>query len=394
MRILLLNVTYGIGSTGRIVKCLHKEYLKLGYECKVLVGRKSDFYNSRIIKLSLELESKIHHAISRITGNLYGGMFFSTHRIIKFIKKEKPDIVHLHCVNGFFVNVYKLLTFLKKSNIHCVLTNHADFMFTANCGYSKNCQKWLTSGCRKCDHVHEFNSKLSMDRTSHYFKKMNNCFENFKNLSITNVSDWLTARSTNSIVQGNIKVNKTILNPVDEKEFSDFGDNPYSPNKKNVFYCTPDFNNDEKGGKRIFSLARMMPNVEFWIKTPVQTAAIENLPNLHFISGREPLKNYYHYADSSIILSKVETFSMVVAESLFCGTPVVGFRCGGPESIALKEFSVFVEQEDYKTFTKSLIKTFSLKNSADKIIDEATAKYSVSIIASQYIDLYKELMEQ
>ncbi len=36
---------------------------------------------------------------------------------------------------------------------------------------------------------------------------------------------------------------------------------------------------------------------------------------------------------------------MVTAESLCCGTPVVGFTAGGPESIAIDAFSNFVEME-------------------------------------------------
>ena len=37
---------------------------------------------------------------------------------------------------------------------------------------------------------------------------------------------------------------------------------------------------------------------------------------------------------------------MVTAESLCCGTPVVGFKAGAPEQIAIKEFSEFVEYGD------------------------------------------------
>jgi glycosyltransferase involved in cell wall biosynthesis len=34
---------------------------------------------------------------------------------------------------------------------------------------------------------------------------------------------------------------------------------------------------------------------------------------------------------------------MIVAESLCCGTPVVGFKAGGPESIAIDDYCVFVQ---------------------------------------------------
>ena len=34
---------------------------------------------------------------------------------------------------------------------------------------------------------------------------------------------------------------------------------------------------------------------------------------------------------------------MIVAESLCCGTPVVGFKAGAPEQITIKEYSEFSE---------------------------------------------------
>jgi len=37
---------------------------------------------------------------------------------------------------------------------------------------------------------------------------------------------------------------------------------------------------------------------------------------------------------------------MVCAESLSCGTPVVGFQAGAPEIISIKRFSEFVPQGD------------------------------------------------
>ena len=41
------------------------------------------------------------------------------------------------------------------------------------------------------------------------------------------------------------------------------------------------------------------------------------------------LAEYYSLVDVTVITSFHETFSMVVAESLSCGTPIVGFKAGG-----------------------------------------------------------------
>ena len=54
--------------------------------------------------------------LTKFTGNLYGFMFFSTKRLIKKIKKIKPDVVHLHCLNAYTANLKMLFLFLAKEN--------------------------------------------------------------------------------------------------------------------------------------------------------------------------------------------------------------------------------------------------------------------------------------
>lgn len=72
--------------------------------------------------------------------------------------------------------------------------------------------------------------------------------------------------------------------------------------------------------------------------------------------SREELASLYSVANVTLMLSKRETYSMVTAESLCCGTPVVGFLAGGPESIAIEKFSAFVEYGDLKAIKASICK--------------------------------------
>lgn len=45
---------------------------------------------------------------------MYSHGLIPTNHLLNIIKKEKPDIVHLHCLNGYFVDIYKLVNYLKK----------------------------------------------------------------------------------------------------------------------------------------------------------------------------------------------------------------------------------------------------------------------------------------
>lgn len=73
------------------------------------------------------------------------------------------------------------------------------------------------------------------------------------------------------------------------------------------------------------------------------------------ITDQELLAKYYSMADVTLLTSKKETFSMVTAESLCCGTPVVGFKAGAPEQIAIKEFSEFVEYGDLNSLYNKML---------------------------------------
>ncbi len=392
MKILLINVTYGIGSTGKIVESLHKKYLEEGHDSFVVVGRKTTLIDKRVTKLTCELESKIWHLFSKITGNLYCVCPFSTSRIKRYIKKIKPDVVHLHCLNGFFVNIPNILCFLEKNKINTVLTNHADFMFTGNCGYAIDCNKWINDECKNCENIKRFNGELSLNFTNHYYKKMYEAISSFSNLKVTSVSDWLSNRVSSSKMFSKIKTNcSTILNPVsiidDNKKYT------FSKTGRNVLYITADFNNPEKGGAFIFKLAKecAKDNINFYVKSGKKYSNHSVLDNVFFIDDKDvDIYSMYRAADCCLLLSIRETFSMVVAESLMCGTPVVGFESGGPESIGIVNYSKFVKFGDVVKLREELLAMLNMQYDRDSIKKAASIKYSIDVVAADYISLYEK----
>lgn len=398
MKILLVNAVYGIGSTGKIVESLAAEFKKEGHTVLCCYGRHSSIKrNENVIKCAYEWESKIHHFFSKFTGNLYGGMFFSTRKLLKIIKTYNPDVINLHMLNGYFVNNYKLLNFLKKQKINTVLTNHSDVFLTANCGFTLTCDKWKKDYCKGCKDIRRFNGPFSLNRTSTFFKKMEEAFCDFDTLKVSNVSPWLTDKASMSPILSKIKTNVTILNPISNIFFCNSNNNPYirfiNGNSKIVFYSTANFENPEKGGQNLIEISKKMPDVTFFVKSILPCNNALKQKNLIFINekvSQKELADFYYYADCSIILSKEETFSMVVAESLSEGTPVVGFNAGGPETIAIHKYSSFVPQNHIDDFVIKLRQM--LDNKIDKTVlrELAREKYDGSLIAGQYIKLYEK----
>lgn len=382
MRILLINVSKSKGSTGNIVTSLFNAYKELGHDAYLIYGRGPKVKEDNVYKPTLELESKIHHFISLFTGNMYGGMYISTSRIISRIKKINPDVIHLHCLNGYFVNIYKLISWLKKSNYKVILTHHADFMLSANCGYTEECENWKTCECKNCNHVKEFNGRYSLNRTHTFYKRMYKAFKDYPTdkLILTGVSPWLSSRIKESPIYSYYRV-ETVLNPVDDYFLKKLD---IKRNDKQIFYVTPDFYDQTKTGYYIFDIARKLPDYHFII-ADAKEQIIDKLGNIEVIyhPSKEKLRELYHTSMCTLILSKRETFSMVALESVACKTPVVGFKNGGTESW-LGE-SGFVEYGD----VEALCNAITLKKYSSQPAQKALRKKEICESLLSLPDIHK-----
>ena len=119
-----------------------------------------------------------------------------------------------------------------------------------------------------------------------------------------------------------------------------------------------------------------------------------NVRLLGNLSDRNELARLYSIAEVTVLTSKRETFSMPLAESLCCGTPVVGFRAGGPESVALTEFCAFVDHGDVDALEQSVREKLDSPPMRTSIAEMASRSYSKEVMCGQYMRLYRELCER
>lgn len=404
MKVLQVNCVYGVGSTGKITAEIHTGLLEHGIDSIVCYGRGKTAEQEKVYKTCGELYSHINHFFAKIKGELYGGCYFSTRRLISIIKRERPDIVHLQCINGFFVNIPKLIDWLKKERVKTVLTLHAEFMFTANCGHARECERWK-SGCGKCPQLKTDLRSFGMDGTRRSWKKMKEAFSGFQdNLTVISVSPWLMERAVQSPILGD-KEHEVVLNGLDVGVFYPRDTKAlrekYQQGVKIVLFsttCLTADKNDLKGGHYVIELAEMLKEEKIiFIVAGDYDNSLElpdNMIMLGKLEDQNLLAQYYSMADVTVLTSKRETFSMVTAESLCCGTPVVGFKAGGPESIALPEFSEFVPQGDVDGLKKSLLKMLEKVIDYDSLKETAKKRYSSVRMVEDYIQIYDHLMNK
>ena len=332
---------------------------------------------------------------------MYGDCNTSTAKLIKYIRREKPDIVHLQCINGHFVNMYKLIGWLNKNKIKTVLTLHAELMHTANCAHAFDCEKWKT-GCGKCPIYKRVTGAWLRDGTAESWKRMKKAFDGFENIEIVSVSPWLMERAKQSPILGD-KKHSVILNGLDSAVFYRRAENELPDlkkygDKKVIFHVTANFSdseNDLKGGRFVIDLAKRLKDKAVILvasgKCSLNGELPENIVLLGNISDQNLLAQYYSAADLSLITSKRETFSMPVAESLSCGTPVVGFEAGAPEQITIPGYSDFVAYGDMDALEGAARKWLDTTVDRDALSQEAVAKYDKKQMVKEYIELYYKM---
>lgn len=400
MRILQINSVYAKGSTGKIVKDIHSYLMGRDYDSFVCFGRGQASTDSRVIKTCGEGYSKLNNAFSRINGLEYGNCHISTKRLIFEIEKIQPDVVHLHCLNGYYVNVFQLIEYLKKKHIPTILTLHAEFMYTGNCGHAFECEKWKT-GCGACPNLRGATKSLFVDRTAKSWKMMRDAFRGYENLIVASVSPWLKERAALSPILAD-KEHVVVLNGLDSDLFTyqkssireELGINS---DEKMIFHATPTFSLSPthiKGGIHVYNLAKKLADTGVKVVVAGEHGDIPRLDNLILlgkITDQQELAKLYSAADLTLLTSRKETFSMVCAESLCCGTPVVGYKAGAPEQISLPEYSKFVENGDIEALYSAVVEMIESDHDKAGICETAGQVYSAETMARNYVDLYKRV---
>lgn len=403
MKVLQINCVYKTGSTGKITYDIHAGLKAQGIDSVVCYGRGNRIGEENVYKICGELYSKVNNLFSRFTGLMYGGCSLSTKRLINLIRKEKPDVVHLHCLNGNFVNIYRLISWLKDNKVKTVLTLHAEFMYTGNCGHALDCENWK-SGCGCCPRLRRETKSFLIDGTAQSWRRMKRAFSGFDSLVVAAVSPWLADRAAQSPImkENNIRV---VFNGLNTDIFhywdaSDLRKKMGLSNQKIVFHATPFFSSDPehiKGGYYVLRLAERLKdkNVKIIVAGDYDRniQAPDNLTFVGKVSDPRSLAEYYSIADVCLLASRKETFSMVTAESLCCGTPVVGFEAGGPEQIAIGDYSEFVPAGDIDGLCASVNEYLEKKTNPIEVSRAAMKRYSSWEMCNSYLQIYKKMME-
>ena len=259
-RVLLIDVNCKFSSTGKIVYNLFKGLKEDGREAAICYGRGDEIHEEGIYKFGLDWETNIHAGLARITG--YNGCFspLSTKRLIAYIEEFQPDVIHIHELHAYFVNIKPLLEYIKKRKIKVVWTFHCEYMYTGKCGYTYDCKKYM-SGCDNCPAIKEYPKSILFDKTKQMYLIKKKLLEDM-DVEIITPSKWLADRVKLSFLKD--KKIRVIHNGIDINIFHPMNVDDLkkqlniSPKDKVVIAIAPDIMIERKGGKQVLKLAKSM----------------------------------------------------------------------------------------------------------------------------------------
>ena len=111
--------------------------------------------------------------------------------------------------------------------------------------------------------------------------------------------------------------------------------------------------------------------------------------------NQDQIAKEMNHATAFIHISKYETFSVVCAEALCCGTPVIASNVGGLKELINSENGILIENDEGKIIesVRDIIKN-KIHFNQKEISRLATCSYNSSVIGKKYADALKDILEQ
>lgn len=401
MRVFQVNTVYNTGSTGRIVANLKHLLEQSGDECYAAYGRGNSTEENTCL-VSNRLDLYVHALYTRMTDKTGFLSICATRKLIRKIRETNPDLIHLHNIHGYYLNVEMLFQFLKEYGKPVVWTLHDCWPFTGHCvhyeqfGMYSKCDRWQ-SQCGQCERISEYPKSLRDHSAWNYVHKKQ-AFTGVDNLVIVTVSDWLKKQVEKSFLK--MYPVETIYNGLDLDKFATIKDmglrEKYNLGDRKIVLGVANGWSLLKGLHDFEELAEFLDSKGYLIvvlgveetKRKKITSGIFALPRTESV---DELAAWYSIAEVHFNASRAETFGMTVIEALACGTPVVAYRiCAMPELLN-PECGFLVEQTgDVKTVAEMIMRCDK------KIMREAclaqSRKYEKNSSGERYLKLYQEVL--
>jgi glycosyltransferase involved in cell wall biosynthesis len=331
MKIVIVHAADAGGGAERIAATLARGLRAKGHQVSFLCAR-AHHGSSRAMM------GKLDWVLGRVIKRIgYADAFsLAAWRFLRYPEVRAADVIHFHNLHGFYFGMKMLPGIIAAKP--CVWTLHDCWAISGGCYSHIGCQKWL-EGCERCPGhgVHPMTGLF--DTASGMLRLKRKAFQAMvrHGALVTGVSRWMTARIQQAFAAAQFPTDCVRCQP-------NYVDIPVDPElwpplpwslpagRPVVLLVAANINNRNKGMRTALGALQRNLQSDFTLVTVGSPFPEEVLQRyglvgrtlqLGQIEERSMLAAIYGRATVTVVPSLAESFCLVAAESIACGTPVV-----------------------------------------------------------------------
>lgn len=404
MKVLQINAVYGSLSTGTITQQIQECSKSHGIESFIAFPKGVGQPNIWSFEIGTVLDRRIHAVLARIAGKQAYYSSSATKKLLRYMDRLKPNIVHLHNLHSNYINLNMLLMYLAKHDIITIITMHDCWYFTGGCFHYTNagCNKWQY-GCGNCPKKMLDTPAYFYDASSIILRDRAKYLNEIPRLVMVGCSDWVSNECRKSVLK--CKNIRTIHNGFDLSIFktspSDWRARLGIEDKFVILAPASKWlsaENKETYDYFVSKMAKDMVLVLFGCKT-MDPNPPSNVRQIGFIHNSKEMAEVYSMADVMVNCSREDTLSSLNLESQACGTPVVTYEATGSKETVDGVCGFAVETGNEKLLLGEVYKLYSIspeeRNHINTSCRQRTLReFEKSVSYEKYIKLYEEMFEK
>ena len=383
-KLLQIGIEVNSGSTGLISDQIGSVAIKNGFESYITYARGYNPSKSVVIKIGNIFNIFFHVLLTRFLGDHMNGSKIATLALIKKIKKIKPDIIHLHQLHGYYINIPILFRFFKSLKTPIVWTLHDNWAFTE-----------IPFG--------SYPKSLFFDRSKQNFNKKNEIFNSLPNLKLIGVSKWISDLAKKSFLKNHdISI---VPNGVDISVFYPRNNKSHilkkynlNPKKKYLIASGTTWNLN-KGILDYKKISKLLPKniilLLVGIKDDKFFSNETNIKCFHRTESQDELAELYSISEILLCLSYKESFGLTPVEAMSCGTPVIVYDNTALVELLTKNTGKIVKTGDVFMVLEAINEILSRKKKtySDYCVKRAIKYYDKNKNYKKYIEVYNKLLK-
>lgn len=390
MKVLFVNSVCDYGSTGKIVRDLANGLKKQGHDVLICYGRHQAKDDTDTFYIGDKVATYNHVLMTRLFNRHGLHSNRATRKLIQKIETYQPDIIHLHNIHGYYLNVKMLFDALKNYEGKIYWTFHDCWPISGSSAYFdyNGCKKW-DEGCVECNSTRDYPEALFIKRQKQNFKWKKQSFSGFTNLTLITPSAWLKDLLAQSFLAGypceviHNGINTQLFKPTEDAKLTEKYQN------KRVFLGVASIWEQRKGLEDFIKLNAMISDEEKIVLIGLSEEQLKTLPasmdGVLRTDSAEQLAAYYTLAHRFLNPTYEDNYPTTNVEALCCHTPIIAYDTGGNKEVATEPYMTIVPKGDVSVLYQAI------KSDSKVCFDDFDhLKYDSSLFVEKTLKLYQK----